>query len=286
MPVTKHKYYLIFDQKFYQAHYIELDRIVNQPNFNKDGQKYYFTSQYRDIATVFDQVFETIPTSNPDELLSEGFSVELTDYYNARNRYNNDIHTKLQGTWVMKLHKTLTQINPKRNTRILTIYNPDNKELYQIKYISPEDISYTDQTASTKFFNIWDEAIQYKNTRLDHTLFAILHAHQLNQMIKHNAKPKDIIDFAQSELGIVTSMINNQEGHQQYTVSIMVQHKSNQQLLQKTIDNYNQWVNQQDIKAKPFKLKLDVTRYVNRLQYQLEDSNKDLIFSPFLTKAI
>lgn len=286
MPVTKHKYYLIFDQKFYQAHYIELDRIVNEPYFNKDGQKYYFLSQHQNIATVLDQIFETIPINNPEDILRDGFSIEITDYYHARNRYNNDIHTKLQGTWIMNLYKILTRINPKINTHVLTVYNTDNKVLYQLKHISPEDISYIHQAASTQLFNTWEEAIQHKNTRLDHTLFAILRTHQLNQMIKHCAKPEEIIDFAQNKLGIVTSMINDQEGHQQYTVSIMLQHKSNQKLLQKTIDNYNQWINQQNIKANPFKLKLDIKRYIDRFQYNLKDSKEDLIVSPILTKTV
>lgn len=286
MPITQYKYYLIFNKKFYHDHYIELDRIVNEPYFNKDGQKYYFLSQHQNITTVLDQVFETIPINNPEDILRDGFSIEITDYYHTRDRYNNDIHTKLQGTWIMNLYKILNQINPKINTHVLTVYNTDNKVLYQLKYISPEDISYIHQAASTQLFNTWEEAIQHKNTRLDHTLFAILRTHQLNQMIKHHANPKDIIDFAQNKLGIVTSMIDNQEDHQQYTVSIMIQHKSNEKMLQKTINNYNQWINQQNIKGAPFKLKLDINRYIHRFQYKLENSKEDLIVSPILTKAI
>ena len=286
MPITQYKYYLTFNQKFYHDHYIELDRIVNQPDFSKDGQKYYFLSQHQNIATVLEQVFETIPINNPEDILRNGFSIEIADYYHARNRYNNDIHTKLQSTWIMNLYKILTQINPKINTHILTVYNNDNKVLYQLKYISSEDISYIHQAASTQLFNTWEEAIQHKNTRLDHTLFAILRTHQLNQMINNHANPEDIIDFAQSQLGIVTSMINDQKDHQQYTVSIMIQHKSNEKMLQKTINNYNQWINQQNIKTKPFKLKLDIKRYIHRFQYKLENSKEDLIVSPTLTKAI
>lgn len=286
MPVRQYKYYLTFDQKFYQAHYIELDRIVNQPDFSKDGQKYYFVSQYENIATVIDQIFETIPTGNPEDILREGLSIEIADYYHARDRYNNDIHTKLQSTWIMNLYKILNQINPKINNHVLTLYNTDNKVLYQLKYISPEDISYIHQAASSQLFNTWEKAIQHKNTRLDHTLFTILRTHQLKQMIKHCAKPEDIIDFAQNKLGIVTSMINDQKDHQQYTVSIMIQHKYNEKMLQKTINNYNQWINQQNIKGAPFKLKLDVNRYIHRFQYKLENSKEDLIFSPILTKTV
>ena len=81
-------------------------------------------------------------------------------------------------------------------------------------------------------------------------------------------------------------MINDQKDHQQYTVSIMIQHKSNEKMLQKTINNYNQWINQQNIKGAPFKLKLDINRYIHRFQYKLKNSKEDLIVSPTLTKAI